>query len=85
MSSNPIPTTIRPGPTSSLVGTREVSLPAAAEVTKMPPEMTINLAPVAGRGRYSACGSAELRGWLVIGLGDDVCGFRLFPPPGFAA
>jgi hypothetical protein len=28
---------------------------------------------------------ADLRGRLVIGLGDDVCGFRLFPPPGFAA
>jgi hypothetical protein len=25
------------------------------------------------------------RGWLVIGLRDDVCGFRFFPPPGFAA
>jgi len=38
-------------------------------------------------GRYFACGPApaDLHGWLVIGLGDDVCGFRLFPPPGFAA
>ena len=27
---------------------------------------------------------AELRGWLVIGLRDDVCGFRLFPPAGYA-
>ena len=28
---------------------------------------------------------AGLRGWLVIGLCDDVCGFRFFPPPGFRA
>jgi hypothetical protein len=27
----------------------------------------------------------RLRGWLVIGLRDDVCGFRFFPPPGFPA
>ena len=47
MRSNPIPTTIRPGPTSSLMGTREVSLPATVEVTRMPPEITISRAPVA--------------------------------------
>jgi hypothetical protein len=25
------------------------------------------------------------RGCVVIGLGDGVCGFRFFPPPGFLA
>ncbi len=50
-----------------------------------------NIASAAARVRsncqlcYPSRLLAELRGWLVIGLGDDVCGFRLFPPPGFAA
>jgi hypothetical protein len=38
---------IRPGPTSSRIGTREVSLPATVAVTRMPPEMNISRTPVA--------------------------------------
>ena len=37
---------IRPGPISSRIGTREVSLPATVEVTRMPPEITISRTPV---------------------------------------
>ena len=37
-----------------------------------------------GRGSSAPDGASQ-RGWLVIGLRDDVCGFRLFPRAGFAA
>ncbi len=41
------------------------------------------VAPALANAVESACraasGFTELRGWLVIGLGDDVCGFRFFP------
>jgi hypothetical protein len=37
-----------------------------------------SLRQICGFG-LTASGSAELCGWLVIGPGDDVCGFRLFP------
>jgi len=47
MSSSPAPTRSRPGPTSSRTGTREVSLPAAVAVSRMPPEITISRTPVA--------------------------------------
>jgi hypothetical protein len=45
ISSSPIPTMSRPGPMSSRIGTREVSLPATVEVARMPPEMTISRRP----------------------------------------
>ena len=43
-----------------------------------PAGVPVTPGPTAGGG-LTTSGSAGLRGWLVIGLGDDVCGFRLFP------
>ena len=65
--------------------------PLSGDKKSGPPPGTRNIAGAAAGVRsncqpcYPSRLLAELRGWLVIGLCDDVCGFRPFPRAGLAA